>query len=85
MNAENVLNEEKGNGVLADVGGSTLKIVPTPMIITISNPITNEILGEFKEKDGLLTFEGKVDDSGKVFVDFICETFKKRIEHLYCH
>lgn len=85
MNAENVLNEEKGNRVLADVSGSTFKIVPTPMIIIISDPITNEILGEFKEKDGLLTFEGKVDDSGKVFVDFICETFKKRIEHLYCH
>lgn len=85
MSTENVSNEEKGNEVLSDVSGSTFKIVSPPMTIRISNPITNEILGEFKEKDGLLTFEGKVDVSGKVFVDFICETFKQRIEHLYCH
>ena len=55
------------------------------MTIRISNPLTTEILGEFKEKDGVLTFEGKVDESGKVFVDFICKTFKERIEHLYSH
>ena len=85
MSTENVSNEEKGNGVLADVSGSTFKIIPPPMTIRISDPMTNEILGEFKEKDGLLTFEGKVDDAGKVFVDFICETSKQRIEHLYCH
>jgi hypothetical protein len=76
MNTENVSNGDKG--------GSTFKIVPPPMTIRISDPMTNEMLGEFKEKDGLLTFEGKVDDAGKVFVDFICETFKQRIEHLYC-
>lgn len=81
------IDNQQGNSVIANVSGSTFKIVPPPMTMTIriSDPITNEILGEFKEKDGLLTFEGKVDDAGKVFVDFICETFKKRIEHLYCH
>ena len=85
MNTEKSKLTVGGNGVLADVSGSTFKSVPLPMIIRISDPITNEKLGEFKEKDGLLTFEGKVDDAGKVFVDFICETFKQRIEHLYCH
>ena len=77
--------KNKGNDFIADVSGSTFNFVPPPMTIRISDPITNEILGEFKEKEGLLTFEGKVDDAGKVFVDFICETFKQRIEHLYCH
>ena len=47
------------------------------------NPLTGEFLGEFKEKQGLLTFEGKTDEAGKIFVDFICATFKQRIEHLY--
>lgn len=83
----NEQNQEKVEKALyiADVSGGISKIAPPPMTIRFSDPITNEILGELKEKDGLLTFEGKVDDSGKVFVDFICETFKKRIEHLYCH
>jgi len=87
MSKENKnLNEAENSALnIADVSGSTFKIVSPPMTIRISNPITNEILGEFKEKDGLLTFEGKVDDAGKIFVDFICETFKQRIEHLYCH
>ena len=83
MNTEKSELDAQGNGIIADVSGSTFKIVLPSMTIRISDPITNEILGEFKEKDGLLTFEGKVDDAGKVFVDFICETFKQRIEHLY--
>jgi hypothetical protein len=58
-----------------------INITPPPMIIRISNPQTNEILGEFKEKDGLLTFEGNVDEAGKVFVDYICRVFKQRIEY----
>jgi hypothetical protein len=59
----------------------TINITPPPMIIRISNPQTNEVLGEFKEKDGLLTFEGNVDEAGKVFVDYICRVFKQRIEY----
>ena len=39
-------------------------------------------LGRFIEKDGLLIFEGKVNESGKVFVDFICETFEARIKEM---
>jgi hypothetical protein len=87
MSKENETSDKQqnGNDFIANVSGSTYKIVPPPMTIRISDPITNEILGEFKEKDGLLTFEGKVNDAGKIFVDFICETFKQRIEHLYCH
>lgn len=87
MSKENKSLNKVENSALnkADVSGSTFKIVPPPMTIRISDPITNEMLGEFKEKDGLLTFDGKVDDAGKVFVDLICKTFKQRIEHLYCH
>jgi hypothetical protein len=72
MYSEKLIKEEKGNIFLADSIGVNLP----PMTITISDP-TGEILGEFKEKDGLLTFKGRVDDAGKVFVDFICETFKQ--------
>ena len=69
--------------VLDPATSGTVKIEPLPMSIIISNPLTQEVLGEFKEKDGLLIFEGKVDESGKIFVDFICKTFEQRIKHLY--
>ena len=69
------------NKDLSNAENTELKMmVPAPMSIRISDPVTNELLGEFKEKEGLLTFEGKVDKAGKVFVDFVCETFKQRIK-----
>ena len=82
---KNSNKQQNGNYFIADVSVNTFNTVPAPILIRFSDPITNEIFGEFKEKDGLLTFEGKVDDAGKIFVDFIFETFKQRIEHLYFH
>ena len=82
---ENKLESQQEQLDIPVVSGCTFKIVPQQMSIRITNPQTNEFLGEFKEKDGLLTFEGNVDEAGDIFVKFICETFKQRIEHLYCH
>jgi len=59
-----------------------VQLAPLPMTIVFSNPLTKGFLGKFMEKDGLLTFEGNVDEAGKVFIDFICKTFDQRIEYL---
>jgi len=76
----------KENKDLRNAENTELKMmVPAPMSIRIFDPVTNELLGEFKEKEGLLTFEGKVDEAGKMFVDFVCETFKQRIEHWHSY
>lgn len=74
--------EEKDNDVSTNGSGNSFKIIPPPTLIRFSDPITQEIFGEFKEKDGVLTFEGKVDDAGKIFVDFVCRIFKDRIDYL---
>tara|TARA_R110002072_G_scaffold298877_1_gene473483 strand:+ start:2264 stop:2512 length:249 start_codon:yes stop_codon:yes gene_type:complete len=71
--------KEKGNVFITDVGTSALNFKPVGVGITFSSPITNKILGEFKEVDNKLTFEGDITESGKVFVDFICKTFNKNI------
>lgn len=70
------------NKVLMLTGATTYQIVQPPVSIRISSPITGEHLGDFKEKDGVLTFEGKVDEAGQVFVDFICKSFDARIKQL---
>ena len=57
------------------------KIVPLPISIIIHDN-NGEELGRFTEKDGILTFEGKVDEAGKRFVDYVCETFNSRIKEL---
>ena len=73
-------NPKKGGwDLITDVGASVLNFKPVGVSITFSSPITNKILGEFKEVDNKLTFEGDVTESGKVFVDFICKTFNKDI------
>jgi hypothetical protein len=36
----------------------------------------NEIIGEFRIINGLLNFEGSVDKSAEVFMNFLTETFK---------
>ncbi|MDA3816771.1 MAG: hypothetical protein PF486_05295, partial [Prolixibacteraceae bacterium] len=73
---ENDSNAEK------DIAGCVFKITPPPIHIQFTNPQTGVFLGAFKEKDGLLTFEGNVDEAGDMFVKLICETFAQRIEHL---
>ena len=52
----------------------------TPYFIRFTNPITGKFLGEFKESNGVLSFEGNVDESAKLFVDFVCNELKKRQE-----
>jgi len=78
---ENKEKSEEISNTTKTLDWGTINITPPPMMIRISNPQTNEILGEFKEKDGLLTFEGNVDEAGKVFVNYICRVFKQRIEY----
>jgi hypothetical protein len=62
----------------------SFKINTPPILMTFykSNSGTGKV-GEFKEVNGLLTFEGNVDESAKLFVDRVCELFKQRIEELY--
>lgn len=53
-----------------------------PVSINFNSTVDGSFLGTFCEKDGLLTFEGNVDEAGKVFVNFICKTFNGRITEL---
>jgi hypothetical protein len=55
---------------------------PQPILITFTNPINGQHLGELKEVDGLLTFNGNIDESGKLFVDYICNLFNERIKQI---
>jgi hypothetical protein len=70
---------QNSNDFIADVGTSALSFKPVGISITFISPITNKIIGEFKEVNNKLTFEGDVDEAGKVFVDFICKTFNKKL------
>ena len=38
-----------------------------PLCVSFISQLTGEKLGELKEQDGVLTFEGKADESAKVF------------------
>jgi len=69
-------SSEKNENIFVDIS-STI-----PIEIIFRDTTTNEILGKFKEKDGLLTFEGKVDEAGKEFVEFVCKYFNDRINFL---
>lgn len=40
-----------------------------PFFISFHSPLTGERLGELKEVDGELVFEGKASESAKVFFD----------------
>lgn len=70
---------QNSNDFIADVGSSALTFKPVCVSITFNSPITNKILGEFKEVNNKLSFEGDVDEAGKVFVDFICKTFNNKV------
>ena len=55
--------------------------VPPPLSITFNDVKNgNKQVGSFGIKDGKLTFDGDVSESGKIFVDFICESFDERIQ-----
>lgn len=70
---------QNSNDFIANVVSSALTFKPVGVSITFSSLKTNKILGEFKEVNNKLTFEGDVDEAGKVFVDFICKTFNKKV------
>lgn len=36
----------------------------------------NQVVGQFRIVNGVLTFEGNTDKSADVFIKFLCETFK---------
>ena len=57
------------------------EIIKNPPLSIIFTSHTGQKLGEFKEVDGKLTFEGNVDESGKMFVDFICKSFNASRPH----
>ena len=57
------------------------QINKTPSInITFTNPNNGEYLGEFYEEGGQLKFTGNVNESAKVFVEFVCKSFNERIK-----
>lgn len=55
----------------------TSRLTTQPVSIVFTSNLTGKKIGEFKEVDGKLTFEGDVTESGKQFVDFVCKTFNK--------
>jgi hypothetical protein len=55
----------------------TVEFKLQPISIHISSNTTGEEIGKFYEKDGLLTFEGKVDQAGREFVDHVCRIFNR--------
>ena len=58
------------------------KIVPYKINLRFNSADGHTIIGEFKEEDGYLTFSGSVDKSAQIFVNYVCETFKQRIDYL---
>jgi len=54
--------------------------VDSPVSISIHSPISGVWLGDFVEKEGVLTFNGNVDEAGRVFVDFVCISFNERMK-----
>jgi len=52
----------------------------SPVSISIHSPISGVWLGDFVEKEGVLTFNGNVDEAGRVFVDFVCASFNQRMK-----
>lgn len=67
-----ILGEQNTFLLLPD---SMVYLRPHPTTFIITSSITGEVLGVFKEVNGKLTFEGQVDEAGKVFTDFVCKTF----------
>ena len=57
--------------------GCTAKIVPQPINLEFRDQ--NGIIGQFKEVNGKFTFEGELEESGRIFVDFVLKTFEQRI------
>lgn len=53
-----------------------------PLSLTFHDIVTREKIGEFRDVNGVLSFEGNVDESGKIFTDFICNCFNSRIQDL---
>ena len=51
-----------------------------PLSIGFSSPQTGDELGRFFEDEGKLKFEGNLDESGKIFVDFLIRSFSERVE-----
>lgn len=71
------MEEKYKNTLISERFYQEYNIVPEPITITIGGN-----LGIFKEVDGKLTFEGNIDEAGKIFVDFICYNFNERIKYL---
>lgn len=46
-----------------------------PIITFTDIKNNNEIVGQFRIINGVLTFEGNTDKSAKIFIEFLCETF----------
>jgi len=69
MEAEKLLNQ--------NVLGCTAKIAPQPIKLSFIND--KEVVGEFKEVNGKFVFEGELEESGRLFVDFVLKTFEQRI------
>ena len=70
--------EETNSLYISDTVNYALK--HPPINITFTDPNTREYLGEFYEEGGELKFTGNVNESAKVFVEFICKLFNERIK-----
>jgi hypothetical protein len=68
--------------ITPDLNQTIMFFKPVPMNITFTSPITGKKIGVFSELDGKLNFSGDLDESGKIFVDFVCNSFNKRIQDM---
>ncbi len=51
-----------------------------PLSITFTSVETGYFLGRFFEDEGKLKFEGNLDESGEIFIDFLVRSFSERVE-----
>ena len=65
--------------------GATITPCPWPFNITFGDPQTNQVIGELTlDAEGQLHFEGKADESAKVFIDsarlYLEDAFSQEVE-----
>jgi len=54
-----------------------VKVEPFPFCMRFTSPITGKCLGELKEENGKLVFNGDADQSAKIFFECVIKEYNK--------
>lgn len=52
------------------------------ILITFLNTESGEVIGQLRDKDGVLVFEGDAEQSAHNFFDYVCDIFNERSDEL---